>query len=535
MGSIWAGDRIRERFPKSWRKPMHYKPTKERPLPECLAEHNRVIELLTSRQLALASNIWMRDLVNSLVIKNTEAEKDTCLKEYLGLLDKDVYKITNSETEGITSWFRPTRSSNIESISLDYLKFYSKTKVHTYPLAGTNDDFTLRIIQHVIENESMAEKWSHGPAGIIVEYCSGLSIKSAAIVKKNLKLLMGFMSSRKIWMQFFSAEKPGLSDIRDVTLTDLMEFKYWRSKTRFRNIGGKDRVISDKSIKRDYAFIKAVLRYAQAERIITNDPSLPIKINKDPLFVEGEKQVLPETGNRPIEFKALKKMVYALSDYYHGLPVNQDPERRRESRLNCLTVIFLLATGCRPKEVNEWRIEDDQLAIYGDKNYSSRRNQDITPTIRTVISDSQFKENQECSRVAGRVTEFLKTKFNKTLTSYRIRHTFSVLNLVSGEVPLPHLSRSLGHAETSTTEIHYGKLRGFLRIGSPKEASNFIRWFHYDLFNEINFNHPDFFQEEKIDEPIKDGALQIINDDGIEEFIYLRKRESEGEITQSGA
>jgi integrase len=527
MGKLFDHGRIRERFPKGRRKPLAYTPIDKAMLDESLEEHNKAIKAMTVQQQDKATNLWMRNLVHALVSRKPEEDWMTIFNGFIKILDYPWRRIDCPESNTVMNWFKPIRSFSIEDMTFEYLKYYAKCTIVRYPHAGVNDELTYELLRYVLENGTPSER-RKVPSEIYAKYCSELPIKSVVIVRTNLQYLLKLWTSRKLWLEYFSTEAGGLKDIRDVTLSDLKAFEAWRFTHRLPNgskLPNRPMTVSTKHMKTDFAFIKSVFRYALAEKILTHDPSTLIRVHAKPVFKNKHKVVLPAVGQRPIDFETLKKIVRGLPDYYHSLPVDSDAEKRREIRLDCLTTLFLLATGIRPKECNEWRIENGKLALYGEKNKHGIRNQEITPTIRSIIYDSQFQENQKCKDIASRTTEFLKRTFASHITAYRLRHSFSVLNLVAADISLPLLSDQLGHAESSTTERIYGSLKGFLKTGTSKDVSEFLRWFHHDLFHEINFNHPDYQIEEKINAPIKDNEVDQSSSDTDEGFNYLKKKE----------
>ncbi|MCL2206919.1 MAG: site-specific integrase [Fibromonadales bacterium] len=257
-----------------------------------------------------------------------------------------------------------------------------------------------------------------------------------------------------------------LKTTNDFTFHTAHDFVNWRTKTRYKK-GGT--VTSASVVKKELDILKQMVKLAVVYGWYHNGniwDSVKVKA-----VVGLNKKVV-----EPLDIEEQKKMLNDLKHTHEG----------------CHDLaLFLLITGMRLGELNVIKpdsIKNDLISLHGDfignhrttgKTKSANRNIPVCKTIREL-----FKRGHIFNTTGNALSIRLK-RFFKGIHPHKLRHTFAVNKLLSGE-ELQKVSYQMGHAGIQITADNYGKYEHkHFKVGfeqTKTERKNLLKWLEEDYF-----------------------------------------------------
>jgi integrase len=287
---------------------------------------------------------------------------------------------------------------------------------------------------------------------------------------KKGKIAEGFVDEhkfdnlKKVMLDFFRTFN--LKTTNDLTFHTAHDFMFWRGKTRYKK---GNPLTSASVIRKELDVLKQMNRLAFIQGWVHNGnlwdsvkPKAKAGINLkivEPLSIEEQKEMLKNLRHK--------------NEGCHDL------------------ALLLLITGMRLGEIKAVKpdsIKNGVITLHGEfignhkttgKTSSSNRNLPVCPTIAKL-----FERGNIFKTTSNALSVVFKRNF-KGVHAHRLRHTFAVNKLLSGE-NLQMVSYQLGHKGTQITADLYGKFEpkhfkaGFEQ--TKTERQGLLRWLEEGYF-----------------------------------------------------
>jgi integrase len=304
-----------------------------------------------------------------------------------------------------------------------------------------------------------------------VEKLGTHTLKELFELWKNGKQAEGFNKEKRFdrlentLFSFFN--EYNLKTTNDLNFQTGQYFVNWRTKTRYNK--GRSIVSSASLVKKELDILKQMVKLAVMYGWFHNGNIWDgVKIKT----VVGVNKKIVE----PLDIDEQKKLLEDLKHSHEG----------------CHDLaLFLLITGMRLGELQVIKpnsIKNDLITLHGDfignhkttgKTSSANRNLPVCPTIRKL-----FERGHIFNTTPNTLSIRLK-RFFKGIHSHRLRHTFAVNKLLSGE-ELQKVSYQMGHAGIQITADNYGKYEHkHFKVGfdqTKTERKNLLKWLEEDYF-----------------------------------------------------
>lgn len=259
----------------------------------------------------------------------------------------------------------------------------------------------------------------------------------------------------------------------------------WR---KARKLGGTKGQPNTKSLlNKELAYMRNVCQYATRKRWIGFNPMEGVTLSK----MESH---APNMGHRnyPLPLPQVLALFECLRDRAHR------PEGSEAARANYLTAIFLLATGCRPKEASQWSIVGDFIQFHhksisgaiGGKTKNAFRRIPLSPTLR-IVASSGVLNGKDGATIAPRMHQYFERIGMPKCNPYRLRHTACSLLWAIGDLAPSEIAYRMGHSDPSLSYQIYGDMGPYLGTSVSKDNLRaFWAWIHDGILSpKVNWFH----------------------------------------------
>jgi integrase len=238
----------------------------------------------------------------------------------------------------------------------------------------------------------------------------------------------------------------------------------WRKP---RKLGGTKGQPNTKSLlNKELTYFRNVCHYATRKRWIGFNPMDGVTLSK----MESH---APTSGHRnyPLPLPQVLALFECLKD--RALR----PGGSEAARANYLTAIFLLATGCRPKEASQWSVVGDFIQFHhrsvsgaiGGKTKNAFRRIPLTRTLRTLAASGMLSQ-KDGATIAPRLSQYFERIGMPKCNPYRLRHTACSLLWAIGDLAPSEIAYRMGHSDPAFSYSVYGDMGPYLGASVSKDT-----------------------------------------------------------------
>lgn len=304
-------------------------------------------------------------------------------------------------------------------------------------------------------------------------YFSMLEPSDVAYARQKFREIQEMRDQGSNWYTYLKSKS--LSVITEVDETHVKGFIAWRRKFRKKKNWKGD--VSDRIIRGELTYFSRVCQYAVYKKLISRNLAEGIKIPR-----HRTAQAKHLTANEPLSIAEVKS---ALDDLAKKMRTSKNESNHGITRLNCLTVFFLILTGCRPKEAGQFTHDREFICFHrsnlagaqGGKTDSASRRIRITPTLKKILDEGILEENRKTVDLCARIHQFLH-KCGLSFAPYRLRHTVSTIRFKAEGESAPQIAYELGHSDPSFSYRKYTNLHAYSSY-STEEILAFWTWLHH--------------------------------------------------------
>ena len=378
----------------------------------------------------------------------------------------------------------PLASNDIAALIKSFNHFQALNHFLPYLPGKTNETVKRNLVLTLLKNktlnpanggdEKIKVASANSPFVEYRKYLSSLRPDEIAYARQKFREIQQLLAQGQNWLDYFQFRE--IRKIDQVDATHVKGYIPWRKKNSRHKTWYGD--VSDRMIRAELKYFVKVADYGATKEVLIRNPAKNISIPKHRIT-----RVIQNRVNEPLSLKEVRELVELLNS---RLTANIGAVTFEETKLNVLTIFFLLLTGCRPKEAGQFSVKEDFIIFHrndlggqsgGKTKYSSRKIR-ITPGLKMIVKNGAMEKNKDSIDLGARIHQYLTVRCRlKKITPYRIRHTVSTIRFKAEGENAPQIAYELGHSDPTFSYQRYTNLDAYSGC-SAKEARDFWNWLH---------------------------------------------------------